>query len=129
MDRMKAVSEHPHRELTERILGVAIQVSRELGSGFLESVYERAFALALSQEGLAVATQVHLEVHFRSEIVGRFVADMLVEGKVLLELKAVDHLLPEHQAQTINYLKATGIPVGLLLNFGTPKLTWKRLHP
>ncbi len=129
MDRMRAVSELPHGELTERILGVAIQVSRELGSGFLESVYERAFALALSQEGLAVETQVHLEVHFRGEIVGRFLADMLVEGKVLLELKAVEHLLPEHQAQTINYLKATGIPVGLLLNFGTPKLTWKRLHP
>lgn len=117
-----------HGDLTEKILATAFEVSRELGHGFLESVYENAFALALTQIGLRVERQCAFKVLFRGEEVGTFFADMLVDRKVLVELKAVKCLLPEHQAQGINYLKATGIEVGLLINFGTPKIEFKRLR-
>ncbi len=103
-------------------------VSRELGAGFLESVYEKALLVALKQKGLNAVSQVPLQVKFRGAVVGEFYADILVEGKVVVELKAVKSILPEHKAQVINYLKATGIEVGLLINFGNPKLEYYRLH-
>ena len=91
-------------------------------------MYKKALLLALWQAGLSASAEVKLEVTFRGENVGVFFADIVVEGKVLLEIKAVRALAPEHQAQLINYLKATGNEVGLLLNFGRPKLEYKRLH-
>ena len=94
----------------------------------MESVYEKALIVALRQKGVCVQAQVPLKVKFRSVIVGDFFADILVEGKLIVELKAVSALRPEHQAQVINYLKATGIEVGLLVNFGNPKLEYRRLH-
>lgn len=115
-----------HGELTRQIIGEAFEVINELGSGFLESVYEKSLTLALKQAGLSVACQKQTEVRFRGENVGTFYADILVEDKVLVELKAVKAILPEHQAQIINYLNATGIEVGLLINFGNPKLEFKR---
>ena len=115
------------RELTDKIIGACIEVSNELGSGFLESVYQKATLRALRQIGLHVAAQVPLEVIFRNEVVGEFFADILVEAKVILELKAVRALLPEHEAQLMNYLRATGIRVGLLVNYGKPRLEWKRI--
>jgi GxxExxY protein len=115
-------------ELTGKILEVCFEVSRELGAGFLESVYEKALFVALQQKGLSVVCQVPLKVKFRNVIVGEFYADMLVENKVLLELKAASRITPEHKAQIINYLKATGIEVGLLINFGNAKLEYNRLH-
>ncbi len=116
-----------HGDLTEQILGAAFEVSRELGNGFLESVYERALEVVLVQKGLKVERQVPIKVHFRGMEIGHFVADLLVAGSVLVELKAVKALLSEHQAQVIHYLKATGLKVGLLINFGTAKIEYKRL--
>ena len=84
--------------------------------------------VALRQKGLSVETEVSLQVMFRGQPVGDFCADLIVERQVLVELKAVRALAPDHQAQVINYLKATGIDVGLLVNFGTPKIEFKRLH-
>ena len=121
-----------HRELTRQIIGCAFEVINDLGSGFLESVYEKAMMVALSDKGLSVEAQKPIAVHFRGKPVGNFSADLLVEKRVIVELKAVKTLLPEHQAQVINYLNATGINVGLLINFGNPRLEFKRFtrsHP
>lgn len=115
-----------HPEITEAVIGCAFEVIKELGPGFLESVYEKALLLALRQKGLSAVTQYPLKVSFRGENVGEFFADVLVEQKVLVELKSVKMLAPEHQAQLINYLHASGIGVGLLINFGNPKLEIKR---
>jgi len=116
----------PHTEITETVIGCAFEVIKELGPGFLESVYEKALLLALRQKGLSALAQYPLKVLFRGESVGEFFADLLVEEKILLELKAVKALLPEHQAQLINYLHASGFEVGLLINFGNSKLEIKR---
>ena len=113
-------------DITEKIIGCAFEVINELGVGFLESVYEKAMLIALQDKGIRVVSQQPVQVHFRDRIVGEFYADLLVEGKVIVELKAVKAIAPEHQAQIINYLKATGIEVGLLINFGNPKLEIKR---
>lgn len=115
-----------YSELTGRILEACFEVSSELGIGFVESVYENALLIALRQKGLKAESQVPLAVKFRSEIIGEFRVDILVESKILLELKAVSSLSKEHYAQTINYLKATGIEVALLINFGNPKLEYRR---
>jgi GxxExxY protein len=117
-----------YEELTKQILQVCFEVSNELGAGFLESVYQNALQIALRQKGLKVEAQKPIAVMFRGENVGQFFADLLVDDKVIVELKAVRSILPEHQAQVINYLKATGIEVGLLVNFGVPKLEYHRLH-
>jgi GxxExxY protein len=115
-----------HGRITQDVIGCAFEVINELGAGFLESVYENALLLALRQKGLSVTAQHPVKVMFRNECVGEFFADLIVEGKVLIELKAVKAIAPEHQAQIINYLNATGIEVGLLINFGSPKLEFKR---
>jgi GxxExxY protein len=113
-------------DLTHEIIGACFEVSRELGSGFLESIYENALVIALQDRGLAVQRQVPLSVQFRGHVVGQFQADMVVENAIILELKAVARITPQHKAQLINYLNATGLDVGLLLNFGTPKLQLAR---
>ena len=118
-----------HEELTEKILAACFEVANELGAGFLESVYEKALVIVLQETGLEVKAQVPVPVMFRGRTVGDFVADVMVAKKVMVELKAAKALLPEHQAQLINYLNATGIKVGLLVNFGNPRLEYKRLYP
>lgn len=115
-----------HEEITKTIIGCAFEVSNELGAGFLESVYEKALLFALQQNNLSAIAQHPIKVMFRGECVGDFYADLFVEQKVIVELKAVKAIAPEHQAQIINYLNATGIEVGLLINFGNPKLEYKR---
>ena len=115
-----------HAKLTRSIIGCAFEVINELGNGFLESVYEKAMMVSLSDAGLSAQSQKPLEVRFREKPVGEFYADLLVEEKVIVELKTVKALAPEHEAQIINYLHATGIEVGLLINFGNPKLEFKR---
>lgn len=117
-----------YSDVTSKILEASFEVSKELGAGFLESVYEKALIVALSQKGLNSISQMRLQVKFRQVIVGDFYADLFVGEKVLIELKAVSRLMPEHKAQVINYLKATGIEVGLLINFGNPKIEYSRLH-
>ena len=115
-----------HGLISETVIGCAFEVINELGAGFLESVYQNALMIALRQQGLQVVCQHPISVMFRDECVGDFCADLFVEGKVIVELKAVKAIAPEHQAQIINYLNATGIEVGLLINFGNPKLEYKR---
>jgi GxxExxY protein len=107
-----------HKELTETIIGVFYEVYNELGYGFLESVYEKAFEIALTSKGLNVLRQIQVPVWFRGQKVGDFVADILVDKSVLLELKATRMLDSAHEAQLLNYLRATEIEVGLLFNFG-----------
>ncbi|NDY94430.1 GxxExxY protein [Wenzhouxiangella limi] len=113
--------------LTERVIGCVYAVSNGLGAGFLESVYENALALELAAAGICFQRQKSLRVYYAGEVVGQFAVDLLVEDCVLVELKAVRALLPEHQAQLINYLKAARLSVGLLVNFGTPKAQIKRM--
>ena|SRR2546427_269198 len=115
-----------HRELTQKIIGVFFDVYNELGHGFLESVYEKSLAVALSSIGLKVLSQIEIPVWFRGQLVGDFTADMLVQDCVMLELKVARCLDSSHEAQLLNYLRATDIEVGLLLNFGL-KPEFKRL--
>jgi GxxExxY protein len=115
-----------HRELTEEIIGVFYDVYNELGHGFLESVYEQALAVAFLDAGLKVERQVPVSVWFRGHRIGVFCADILVEGKVLLELKAVRTIEQAHEKQLLNYSRATDIEVGLLLNIGA-KAQFRRL--
>lgn len=115
-------ADYKHKELTEKIIKGFYEVYNELGYGFLESVYEKSLAIVLTEYGLDVKSQVDIEVFFRKQLVGDFRADIIVEDKVLLELKATRNLLPEHEAQILNYLRATRYEVGLLLNFGNKPL-------
>ncbi len=118
----------PHAELTHKIIGICYEVANELGSGFLESVYQNALGIAFRQANMKALSQARMSVAFRGENVGDFIADFLVEGKVILEIKAVATLAPEHSAQVINYLKASNLDVGLLVNFGRPSIEIRHLH-
>jgi GxxExxY protein len=115
-----------HKELTYKIIGVYFDVYNELGHGFLESVYQRSLGSALETEGLKVSNYVKIPVWFRGKCVGQFEGDMLVEDAVLLELKVARCLDRSHIAQLLNYLRATEMEVGILLNFGL-KPEFKRL--
>ncbi len=123
---MKNESALKHRELTQKVIGVFFEIYNELGHGFLESVYQKAFELALISKGLRVCRKVEVPVWFRGEKVGDFEADVLVDECLLLELKAVRRLDSAHEAQLLNYLRATDVEVGLLFNFGN-KPEFKRL--
>jgi GxxExxY protein len=107
-----------HADITEKIIGAAYYVYNTLGHGFLEKVYENALTIKLAKAGLAVAQQTPITVFFEDEIVGEYFTDLVVEGKVIVEIKAVTNLNKMHEVQLVNYLKATGINVGLLINFG-----------
>ena len=107
-----------HKELTAKIIECAYKVHNTLGFGFLESVYQNALVLELEKNGLQARKEVPIKVRYEEKIVGEFVADIVVEDKVILELKSVKEIHPAHEAQLTNYLKATGIEVGLIINFG-----------
>lgn len=117
----------PDSELSRSIIGCAMKVSTALGPGFLEKIYEDALAHELQKAGLAVQQQAPLSVTYDGITVGEYSADILVENRVLLELKAARAIDASHQAQILNYLKATGIKLGRLLNFGTRSLGIKRM--
>ncbi len=106
-------------ELTERIIGCAYRVHHDLGTGFLEKVYENALKIELQEAGLAAEQQCPVPVHYRGRVVRHFYADLIVEERVILELKAVQNVAKEHQVQLVNYLTATGVDDGLLINFGS----------
>ena len=114
-------------EMTKKIIGCAYAVHNKLGSGFLEKVYENALAYELRKQGLAVEQQYPIQVSYENVVVGDFVADLLVEGKIIVELKSVRVLDDAHSAQCINYLKGTGLQVCLLLNFGKERVEVKRI--
>ncbi len=107
-----------HGQITEKIIGVFFDVYNELGYGFLESVYEKSLEVALNSIGVKACCRIEIPVFFRGHNVGDFEADMLVENCMLLELKSARAIDPSHTAQLLNYLRATEIEVGLLLNFG-----------
>jgi GxxExxY protein len=113
--------------ITERIVGCAFRIGRTLGCGFLEKVYENAMVHELVKTGFAVSRQHPLKVYYDSIVVGEYTADILVEGAVLVELKAVSALDAIHLAQCMNYLKATGLHICMLINFGRPKVEVKRI--
>jgi len=126
---MQDNNQPPYSELTETILGICFDVMNELGSGFLETVYKNALFIAIKEKGLSAEIEKRFEVKFRGRKIGLYVADLIAEGVVIVELKCCESLLGEHQAQLINYLKkASGILVGLLVNFGKRKVEYKRLH-
>ena len=114
-----------NEQLTERIIGCAFQVHNALGQGFVEKVYENALRIELSKQGLDVRQQEPIIVHYDGQVVGEFLADLWVEDCVIIELKAVRSLDKVHEVQLVNYLTATGIDTGLLLNFG-PSVQVKR---
>ena len=113
-------------EITYQIRGAVFEVNRILGFGFLEKVYEKALIVELLVRGLRAESQVPINVSYKNEVVGEYFADIVVEGQVIIELKAVDQLQKIHEAQLLNYLKATGYKVGLLVNFMHPKAEIKR---
>ena len=113
--------------LSKRIIGCSLKVAGTLGSGFLEKVYERALLTELKLRGIQAAAQVSLPVTYKGHRVGDYCADLLVEGVLLVELKCVEHLAAEHLAQCLNYLRASGKTVCLLINFQHPTVEWKRI--
>lgn len=113
--------------VSKRVIGCAYEVSNELGAGFFEAVYEQALCLEFGRQGLAFERQKHIEIGYKGHVVGHYVADIVVESVLLVELKALSKLSKEHDAQVMNYLRATALSVGLLLNFGTPRLGVRRL--
>ena len=109
---------YKHREITEKIIGAAYKVHNTLGSGFLEKVYQNSLTIELRTLGFSVEVEKPIKVYYHGEVVGNYVADIIVDGAVLLEIKAIKELSGIHEVQIVNYLKATGIEVGLLINFG-----------
>lgn len=106
-------------ELTEKVIGCAYRVHKELGAGFLEKVYENSLRIELADAGILVKQQYPIPVHYHGQIVGDFFADLMVEDRLVIELKAIRNLAKEHEVQLVNYLTATGIEDGLLINFNT----------
>jgi GxxExxY protein len=121
-----ADQEYKHAELTEKLIGIFFEVYNELGHGFLESVYEQAYVLVLKSKGIQFQQQCPMNVVFRGVNVGEFRADLIVEQAVIVEMKAVQKLDLSHEKQLLNYLRATDLEVGLLLNFG-PSAQIRRL--
>ena len=119
------MSEYQHFELTKEIIGTFYDVYNMLGYGFLEKVYENALAIELGLRGFHVEQQKPISIQFRNQVVGEYFADILVNDLIIIELKAARALVRDHEAQLLNYLKATPYEVGLLLNFG-PQPSYKR---
>lgn len=116
-----------HDPLSEAVIGCVFRVANGLGTGFLEKVYENALLYELRKAGLDAKQQVSVSVHYDGQNVGDYIGDIVVEGRLLLELKACKALEDVHLAQCLNYLKVTGIPTCLLINFGTPKPQIRRV--
>lgn len=114
-------------KISEKIIGCAFTVSNTLGSGFLEKVYQNSLVIELLNEGLEVEKEKAITIFYKNKVVGEYFADILVNQQIIIETKAVQSLNQIHQAQLLNYLKATKLPLGLLINFGTPKVQIKRM--
>jgi len=116
-----------YKELSYKIVGLAMQVHTELGYGFLEKVYENALMISLRENEIKAEQQIPIKVYFHGQIVGEYITDILVEDIIILELKSQPNISDIHKSQTINYLKATGLKLSLLLNFGKRRLESERL--
>jgi len=119
--------ELPHADVTEKVIGAAFEVYRVLGYGFLESVYQRAMQAELQKAGLKAEIECPIKVRYKEIIVGDFRADLLVNEVVIIELKTAKNYNSEDEPQLLNELKATGVKVGLLINFGRTKVEFKRM--
>jgi len=115
-----------HQDVTEKIIGCAYRVYNEMGFGFLESVYEKCLLIELQKAGLNAESQEPITVTYHGQVVGDFVADIIVDDNVIVELKSVRRIISAHEVQLVNYLVATGKPVGLLINFGECRVEVKR---
>ncbi len=113
-------------EITYQIRGAVFEVNKVLGAGFLEKVYEKALLTEFHMRGLKAEAQAPITVKYKGQVVGEYFADIVVEGQVILELKAIEQMQKIHEAQLLNYLKATGFKIGLLINFRYPKAEIKR---
>ncbi len=121
----KRMFEGKHSDLSDKIIKVFYEIYNELGFGFNEKIYQKAFGIALRQIGLKVEEQMPIKVYFRGQEIGEYFADIVVNDAILIELKAVSQMLEEHEAQLLNYLKSTKIEVGYVMNFGK-SATFKR---
>ena len=110
--------EYRYKEITEKIIGAAYTVHNELGYGFLEKVYKNALIIEIRSAGLIVESEVPVKVYYHKQIIGEYYSDIIVEKKIIIEVKAVKNVIPIHEVQLLNYLKATGLIIGLLINFG-----------
>jgi GxxExxY protein len=115
------------KELSYKIMNAAYQVNNQLGPGFLESIYEAAMALELKARGHNVETQVRVPVYYREEKIGEHILDVFVDDRVILELKAVAEIAPIHLQQALSYLKATGLALAIVINFGSSRVEYKRV--
>jgi GxxExxY protein len=120
------MNELKYADLTDKIIGASYKVYNKLGSGFLESVYESCLMIELKKLGLKAEQQKSIQVFYDKQEVGFFIADIVVENKVIIELKAIKELAKVHEVQLVNYLTATGIDVGLLINFSSKEVQVKR---
>lgn len=116
-----------YKDLSYKIVGLAMQVYNKLGYGFLEKVYENALMVLFMREGIQAKQQAPIAVYFEGEAVGDYYADILVEDKIILELKSVEEIINAHRSQALNYLKATRLPLAIILNFGKNGLEQERL--
>jgi len=114
----KPIFQGKHSDLSDKIIKVFYEIHNELGYGFSEKIYQKAFGIALRQIGLKVDEQVPIKVYFRGQEIGEYFVDMVINDVILLELKAVAHIIEEHEAQLLNYLKSTEVEVGYVMNFG-----------
>ena len=118
---------HGLNSISEKIIGCAFQVSNTLGTGFLEKVYQNALFIELVDSGLQVEKEKAITIHYKEKVVGEYFADLLINQQIIIEIKAVQSLNEIHQAQLLNYLKATKLHLELLINFGTSKVQIKRM--
>ncbi len=127
---MPEAAQHHHQffdPLTEQVLGAIFEVSNTLGTGFLEKVYERALLKELTLRGIRATSQTSIPVTYKGQCVGEYFADLIVEESLVVELKCAERLSNEHSAQCLNYLRATGLTLCLLVNFQKPKIEWRRI--
>ncbi|MCS5422127.1 MULTISPECIES: GxxExxY protein [Psychrilyobacter] len=115
------------KDLTYKIIGIAMEVYNELGYGFLEKVYEKSLLIAFKENNLEVKNQFPIDVYYHNKKVGEYIADLIIEEKVIVELKSIEKLNKVHNAQLLNYLKATNKKIGLLINFSSKGLEYKRI--
>jgi GxxExxY protein len=124
--RMKISLDKRTEKLTERIIGSGFEVLNELGHGFPEAIYQKALVHELGQDEISVEQQVPFQVRYKGVTVGSYYADIVVEERIIIELKTIEKLIPAHVGQVLNYLRASSLHVGLLLNFAKPKLEYRR---
>lgn len=116
-----------HKELSYKIIGLAMEVHKNLGYGFLEKVYENALMFELLNNNIEAKNQYPVKVNYKGNIIGDYIADILVEDKIILELKSIEKIIDIHKVQTMNYLKATGLRLGIIINFGKDNLEYYRV--